>query len=260
MKKNLYFRTTVRRDNLLSNFIMDAALKCASYPRVLLEVFIRRNFGVRYFSLATVLFVAVLLALMPVLGHKLPSFGHQDYDGGRDSSGDFWLHHGSWYLFLVAFLYTSFKRWMEIQYKPGVYDFARVTTYSGDIHPRFFTLHPLGQKPSVRAVEIFYEPAVFFVAGLVLWFFGQKLGVLFMVSSIFYGLSYAGAYKKGDDFVMDKIDEMILNEEYEDAFVNGNYNNARGARYYISRPNDAYLRQRLKDAIIVDGSDTAIAE
>jgi hypothetical protein len=149
---------------------------------------------------------------------------------------------------------------VEIQYKPGVFDFARFSLYSGDIHPRFFALHPLGHKLSVRAVEIFYEPAVFFVAGLVLWFLGQKLGVLFMVSSVLYGLSYAGAYKKGDNFVLDKIDVIILNEEYEDAFVNGNYNNARGARYYISKPNDAYLRQRLKNAIIVDDSDTAVAE
>lgn len=258
--KNLYFRTTMRRDNVLSNFIMETALKCASYPRVLIEVFIRRNFGARYFSVGTVLFVAVLLAVMPVIGDRLSLLVHQDYYSGRDSSVDFWLHWGSWYLYLVAFLYTSFRRWVEIQYKPGVFDFARFSLYSGDIHPRFFTLHPLGQRPSIRAVEIFYEPAVFFVAGLVLWFLGQKLGVLLMVSSVFYGLSYAGAYKKGDDFVMDKIDEMILNEEYEDAFVNGNYNNARGARYYISKPNDAYLRQRLKGSIIVDGSDTAIAE
>ena len=260
MKKNLYFRTSVRRDNLLSNLIMDTALKCASYPRVLIEVFIRRNFGVRYFSVGTVIFVAVLLAVIPVIGDRLSHLVHQEYYGGSHSSADFWLHYGTWYLYLAAFLYFSFRRWVEIQYKPGVFDFARYGLYSGDIHPRFFTLHPLGHKPSVRAVEIFYEPAIFFLAGLVLWFLGQKLGVLLMVSSVFYGLSYAGAYKKGDDFVMAKIDEMILNEEYEDAFVNGNYNNARGARYYISRPNDAYLRQRLKDAIIVDGSDTSIAE
>ena len=260
MKKNLYFRTTVRRDNVLSNFILDTAFKCACYPRVLLEVFIRRNFGTRYFSVGTVLFAAILLAVIPVIGGRLSFLGRHDYYSSLDSSTLFWLHYGSWYLFLVAFLYASFKRWIEIQYKPGVYDFARVTTYSGDIHPRFFTLHPLGYKPSVRAVECVYEPLVFFAFGLVLWFLGQKLGVLFMVSSVFYGLSYAGAYKKGDDFVMDKIDEMILNEEYEDAFVNNNYNNARGGRYTISRPDDKELRQRLKDAIIVDGSDSAVAE
>jgi hypothetical protein len=260
MEKNLYFRTAVRRDNVLSRTILNLALKCASFPRALIEVFIRQDMGLRYFSVGTVLFLAIVLGVFPLIGDQLGRI-NQSYPGSTDGASSFWLHYGSWYLYLVAFLYFSWKRWAEIRLKPGVFDNAKYTLYEGDIHPRFFMLHPLGQKPSIRSVEVYYEPGVFFVLGLVLWWLlGQPLGLLLMIVSVLYGLSYAGAYKQGNDFIMDKMDEMILNEEYEDAFVNGNHNNSRGARYHISRPTNAELRELLRDSIIVEGSDTATAE
>jgi len=55
--------------------------------------------------------------------------------------------------------------------------------------------------------------------------------MLFMVCSIFYSLSYFAAYKKADDFILDQLDEMIMGEEMEDAFVDDNYNNERGCGF-----------------------------
>jgi hypothetical protein len=71
------------------------------------------------------------------------------------------------------------------------------------------------------------------------------------VSSIFYSIGYLAAYKNGDNFVMDKIDEMILNEELEDAFVNDkDASETRGVRFYARKPNGEDLRRRVADAFM----------
>jgi hypothetical protein len=256
MEKNLYWRTAVRRNNFMSFFILDTAFKLASPARILIEVFIRRNFGRRYWSSGMVLFASVCLAIFPVMRYKI---GGLSYRGSYDNNlSDFWLHYTTYYLFLLAFLRASWFRWKEVKRFSGVFDVEFFTLYSGDIHPRFFGMHPLGRKPSVRSVEVYYEPGVFFLAGLVLWLLSQPLGMLLMIVSVLYGLSYAAAYKQGNDFIDDKNDEMILNEQYENAFVMGDYNDRRGARYYISRPLPEELRRKMKDQII-DGDDDAAA-
>src|SRR5580698_10190152 len=71
MKKNLYYRDTLRRENMLKVFILSLFSLFASYPRLLLEVFIRKNFGARYFKLSSALTVAFLLAFVPYLWVKI---------------------------------------------------------------------------------------------------------------------------------------------------------------------------------------------
>ena len=53
MTKNLYYRTVFMRVNSIKEIILGFFLAIASYPRMLLEVFTRKNMGERYFSLAT---------------------------------------------------------------------------------------------------------------------------------------------------------------------------------------------------------------
>jgi len=270
MKKNLYLRQCLRRENHLKNFIFDTAMSLASYPRLVLEAFIRPNQGYRYFRLTANLSVAFILAIVPLVAHKLPSLSDfsanytslDDYNDAHAFGWSFMMHYGSWYLLLVAFLVFTRKRWREVRRNPGVFDFALFTLYSGDINARFFDLHPLGGRVSIRAVECIYEPAVIFVLGIVLSFLGQRVGPLLMVSSVVYGLSYAAAYKRGDDFIMDKIDEIILNEEHENTFINDNYS-VRGVRYQLDKPADINLRRKLTDSFIVDdrsGEEITFAE
>lgn len=253
-----YFRQCVRRKNHVKNFTFDAAMKVASYPKLLLECFIRSKFGVRYFSLAANLTVAFILAVLPVIAHKLPFLADfnanynsfDEYNEAHSLGLSFWLHYGTWYVFLCAFLYFTWKRWQEIRHKPGIFDTSRYSLSTGFINEFFFRFHPAGLRPSVRSVETFYEPVVFFLAGLVLSFLGQRIGSLLMVSSVFYSLSYLGAYWKGDNFFLDQTDQRILSRQYEDAFINGNYNNAQGVRYYMSRPGDPDLCRELKGSIV----------
>ena len=255
MKKNIYYRRVLRRENKLQNAIFDFFLKFCSYYRLVLEVFIRKNFGVRYFSMASVVTVGMFLLFLPIGLRLLPFPTHYNSmaDYTADQGWHFWVRYAAWYLFTFAFFYFAWQRRKEIRRNPSVFDFGKFSLYSGDIDPRFFNLHPFGKKPTIRQVETLFEPALFFAAGGALWLIGQKLGVLLMTCSVFYGLGYAGAYKKGDDFVMDKIDEMILNEDLEDVFVNDVVNSERGVRFYADKPDDKTLRRKLADAMVEDG-------
>jgi len=259
MKKNLYFREQVRRENHIKNFIYDTAMSLASYPKACLEVFIRSNPGERYFSLAANLSVAFILIVLPLGLHKLPflsDFGanynsFQEYNEAHAFGWSFLWHYASWYAYIVVFLIFTRRRWLEVRRNPGVFDFTKYTKYAGNIDLRFFNFHPLGLQPSIRSVECIYEPAAFFVAGIALSLLGQRIGAMLMVSSIVYGLSYAALYKQGDNFIMDKIDEQIINEGFEDTFVKDHFNDPRG-RFHMDKPRDENLRRKLRDSIIVD--------
>lgn len=269
MQKNLYFRTMYRRRNLFKERILDLFDGFASYPKLTLEVFIRKNFGERYINVASVVTVGMILLILPVVAHSLAYFpgifmrstgiggygGYQDYS----SSGiraSFWNKYTSWYLFLAGFLFMAVKRLKEVKRNPSVFDFERFSLYSGDIHPFFFHLPLSKARPDVRQVEILYEPAPFFLAGIVLWLLGQSLGWLLVIGSITYSVSYAAAYKRGDDLVGDTIDQMILNEEMEAAFVDGlDASETRGVRLYLRKPTDKDLRRKLASAMVEEGDD-----
>lgn len=253
MKKNSYFRKVLRRQNLVQNFIFSFFLGIASYPRLVLEVYLRKNFGQRYFSLASALTVAVILILLPVAADSI--FKTRFYESGHQLS--FWGKYLSWYIFTGGFLFFSFLRWREIERSPSVFEFGRFSLHSGDINPIFYQIKPFGKKINVRSIETIFEPLIFFVLGFILSYFGQKVGILLMTSSILYGFSYAGAYRIGDDFVMDKIDEIIMNEELEKAFVDDlPSDKTRGVRFYTDKPESKQLRQKLSESFLENEETT----
>lgn len=258
MKKNLYFRQVYRRENVLKDFIYAAFYKLASYPRMLIEVFIRRNFGQRYFSPATAVTIMVVLFLWPVMVYRIfQSNGRLLSDLGIEEPNWLWAYSG-WYLLLVAFGYFAYLRYKEIKQNPSVFDFGRFSLCTGDIHPLFYKLKIFGKTPSIRKIEIWCEPALFFLIGLLLGLTGQRVGGLLMDCSILYALSYAAAYKQGDDFVMDKIDETIMNEELENAFVNdATSDNTRGVRFYSHKPDAKSLRRKVAESMIENSANSS---
>lgn len=102
---------------------------------------------------------------------------------------------------------------------PTVFNFERYSLSAGIIHPKFYEISAFGVKGNRRMIEVFLEPALFFLIGVVLWIIGQWLGILLVYASLWYRSSYIHAYAVGDHFVMDKIDEMICNEELKRNFV-----------------------------------------
>ena len=65
MKKSLYYEHVFRRTNAIKEFIYSFFLAIASWPRLLLEVFLRRNMGERYFSFSTAVILLLILCWLP---------------------------------------------------------------------------------------------------------------------------------------------------------------------------------------------------
>jgi hypothetical protein len=254
MKKNLYYRTVFKRSNAFKEGLLAFFLAFCSWPRLLLEVFIRKNFGERYFSLSAVMTVGGILALLPLIYLETMSRAFRSSEGMT-----FIGHFTTWYVYLAGFLYVSFQRYEEVKHLPSVFDFGRFSLSTGEIHPWFLDLRFSGEPATIRTIEIWLEPLGFAMGGFLLWAFGQPIGLVILISSIFYSLSYAGAYHQGDHFIMDKIDEMICNEEMVSSFVEGrDASETRGVSFYGRRPADPDTRRKLVDSFMEEDAVEAV--
>lgn len=239
MKKNLYFRNTVQRQNVLREFILSAFLMLSAYPRLMIEVFIRKDFGERYFKISSAITAFVIFAGAPFL---LQWFE----DTGEEETRSTVAGNQILYIYLGLFILFSIKRYLETRRNPSVFDTEKYSLYGGTIHPVFEKVRIRGKKPSIRLIETVLEPIPFFIAGVILWMLNQSLGILLVTSSIFYSLSYVALYDRGDNYVMDMLDQMILNEMLEDAFVKDkDPSQTKGVRTLGRKPADEDIRREV---------------
>ncbi|HTN46357.1 MAG TPA: hypothetical protein VL098_08430 [Flavipsychrobacter sp.] len=241
MKKNIYYRSVLSRRNILQEAIMAFFLGIASFPRLILEVFYRRNMGERYFTLASAITVALILFFLPRLS---PSTAFMD-------TGTLILNNKLWYLFLAAFCYFSFLRYREVKRNPSVFDLASYTKKDGELLPIFWKT-----KFDIRQLEIYIEPLPALVLGFLLLLVQQyMLGLLFTVCALIYSISKAAQYMQGDHFVMDKIDERLCNEDLRDTFLH-NKKPKYGFKFRHEIPEDLGMRADLYDSFF-EGEDDA---
>lgn len=275
-KENLYFKFVYQYKSKKGEKSLGIILSLLSYPRTLLEVFIRKNMGERYFSIGQTIFIFLVLAFLPY--YLAPMFNAASYLKDTYNIG-LWSYKGnewglilssstrdqffenldiklpytiarftSWYIFLVLFLIASRKRQLEINHLPSVLDGGRSTVYSGDIHPLFINFRWQGNAFDIRRIETFLEPLFFFISGLVLVIFGQVIGYVLIISSFAYRFNAHINYKLGDEFIMDLMDTQLFNEEKYEVFVERNeINNSRGVRYYGRKPADKETRRQLAE-------------
>ncbi|WP_276366255.1 hypothetical protein [Chryseolinea sp. H1M3-3] len=86
------------------------------------------------------------------------------------------------------------------------------------------------------------------------------VGLLLIVCALLYRLSYIGVYRLGDDFVMDKIDEMISNEQLFDSFIDDkDAEETKGFRFYGRKPESGEFRRTLVESFIEDDEETFVA-
>ncbi|MBO0950587.1 hypothetical protein [Fibrella forsythiae] len=243
-----YFKTMYRRRNVIKEALLAFFLGLSSWPRMLLEVPIRRNFGERYFKFSTAVIITVILALTPISWIE----GTRRFYGGSNGSA-FLGSYLTWYAYLAYFFYCALQRREEIKRLPGVFDFARFSLSTGLINRFFYEFEINGRRFSVRTIETVLEPSLFFIAGMVLWFSTQPIGFVLLICSIFYSFSYIAAYTEGDNFLMDKIDERICNEELVNAFINDTSpEESRGFNFYGRRPADPDARRQMANLFVAD--------
>jgi hypothetical protein len=248
MKKILSYRATMSRHQAIRGTIDLVVLAFSSWPRLLLEVFFRRDFGERYFSFSSAVMVTLVLAYYPIIKDTgvLSFFGRGYHYGEQSGIGEIIRQNLLWYGYLVAFMIMAYRRRQELQRVPGHFDMARYSLSTGVIDRRFFDIEFGGKEVTVRTVETLLEPALFFFIGLLLWFFGQPLGKLFVLCSIIYSLSYQAMYRLGDEYLLDLIDKRIVNENLSNVFVDGeDASEAQGLRFYGRIPADPNFRKEL---------------
>lgn len=257
MKRNLYYRIVFQRRNIIKDIILNVFLMLASGPRLLLEVFTRTKFGERYFSFSMAIILTVLLGFYPIVISKLTNFNSYYYEG--EASGISLGKYFTWYAYLGLFMYQCFKRREEIKREPSVFDFARFSLSTGVVNPIFYEFKIGGNIPNPRQIAILLEPAVFLAIGIILALFQQPIGYLLIFCSIVYSLSWKAAYYKGDEFVMDKIDELIANEEMVNSFVHGRKpEETRGFDPYGKRPENEEFRRKVAESFFDDDDDEPV--
>ncbi len=233
MEKTFHYSSQFMRQNFLKRFIYATFYSICSYPRLLIEVFIRRNMGERYFSLVYCITAAVVLGGIPFLWPSLRLFGTVFI------LTRFW----SWYAFLTAFLVFSGKRHLEVKHKPGVFQLAKYSKSRGEDSPFFDRFFIFFKTTNLRLLDIVFEPMMPFAAGLFLLLIGQTpLGWLLVGCSIIYSLSMAAGYYYGDQMVMDILDKIILNEERAESFRT-NTPPKRGVGFHPDLPDLQSLRE-----------------
>ena len=245
------FKQHFQRSSRLNETSLAIIMNLTSLPKLVIESFIRSNMGERYFSRFTALMIALTLFALP----SIPAVNYL-FNGGYSNS---MMPFITWYIFAAAFLGFSIKRWLEIRNGPSAFDLEKYSLYSGDILPFYYNLiYKLGLSEKTNAkllvgwdtrrIEIYLEPASFFIPGVLLILMGQMVGFLIMFCSICYWMNSAICYKFGDDFILDTLDSMIINEEMS-AFSSGKHeSNTKGFRLQARKPSSEAIREKVVDA------------
>lgn len=215
-----------RRTNGIKEFIFGMAISLCSWPRLLIEVILRRDMGSRYFSSSACVMIAVVMLCMP--------FGMNNIGFYREEDRSFWMtiiRNMSCYIFTVVFLYCAWQRRKEIKSKPTM-DFKHFSLAVGE------SIFGGGYAPN-KTVYTIYEPFAYIVVGAALCIFKQMLGPVFIIVAVIHSLSYFGSYYLATNAIMDRIDQWILQQEFPRAYKDElKISDTRGFQAFGDRPND----------------------
>lgn len=231
MKAAIYQKAMMRRQNPIAEHIINFIYNLTTVPKLTLEVFIRRNFGERYFSFAMGIITCIVLSVLP---YFFPTTDKYPFSIIQMIGANL-----LWYGYVGALVTVLIIRKREIAREPSVFDFAKYSLYQGK-HIDWFAKTILMQIPRItpRMIDKVIDPGFFLLVGLLAMLLGSPfLGVWIIFSSLCYHLSNAIAYHQGDHFIMDLIDITITAEELEKSIVyNMSPEETRGFSVYGRRP------------------------
>ncbi len=165
----------------------------------------------------------------------------------------------TYYIFLVAYAIMSVVRYMEIRREPSVFDFAKFSLSTGLPHPFFKQIKIGGKTPTLRTIEVYYEPLLCFLIAVPLAFLGQPVSLVIIFCSICYFLFNMLAAIQGDHFVMDKIDEIICNQELSQTFIQDLEVSPRQVPFYGKKPTSEQLRNAFAEQVLANDEEEDVA-
>lgn len=221
----------------------------ASIPARIVEIFMRRNFGERYFSWEIPMLIFVLLIAPYIV---------QIYIGYPGSSPFTFLHA----LLCLAIPYATYKRHKEVKRSTDTFDDTVYSYYSGDqlkMWDKVRAKYPKLKADYVR-VERYYEGAVFILIGFVALLipFTMVIGVTMMVAGISYIIKVYYRYQMGRSYILDMIDKKIINEQMYDTFVNENPpDKTQGFQWSGPKPGSRDVREKIYEQMLEEEDDKA---
>lgn len=213
----------------------------ATWTTHLIEVFTRKDFGIRHFNLGVSLRLALLLSVVPIfpllLMPAMPEVeipkAAQEFLGDADELPatppiDL-VPYIAWYIFVACFVAMSLRHWLAQRKRPLIFDEPRHTRYAGTPHKWFFKIKLPWLKPGdeipeldkvfeeaehqdarqLYLIECWYEPALFMMPGIVLFLIGQNLGLLMVATAILYSGHSHSSYWIGRQAVYNTYDQLI---------------------------------------------------
>ena len=191
------YKLVLNRQNLWKPVLQDIILTLSSYPSLLVEVFTRKQFGERYFSLSSaftaVAFVMIFFVLLP--GWQVPLLNELGFDIRYSDVRGWSVDKAVTLMFIAAMLIISFYHKRDIKQHGQTLNSERYSKSSGiafnywyDFHgyfPRWITDRiPMDEMSLTR----FYQPVTAMVIGLplVILPFTRSVGFILIGSGAFY--------------------------------------------------------------------------
>ena len=198
-----FYKLMHERRNILTDIIFKLFMSFSSYPKLILEVFVRRQMGHRYFNTASFLSVLAILSFLPDWWHTLFA-SSRGWRHSQDQGEGFVL----WYVFVIAYFVFGIMRVVEINRRLKARNYDIMTLSGGRSLDFFANLKVFGKYLTPPQIAIFAEPLPFFLGGLLLHLFGEHIGTVLMFCSICCAFAKAGEYKVGNDFFWDILDKI----------------------------------------------------
>ena len=261
MKNSKSFHLVLTRKNLLRPFLHALVLAFSSWPALVIEIFTRRKFGERYFSLGScftalgiVLFLTVWYTDWQVWLWRGMGYAVQYSDvRGWNASKIVML------VFAAVALIISFRHKREIKRQGQTLDMERFSQSGGigcNYWYRLYETLPawLADRYPMHEVNLqrYYEPVAAIIAGLIctLLPFTRILGLVLIICGVFYYWRSAVSYAQGRHLILDMIDDLILTRETETVFVDDAPPEEHSGVFVMApRPKDRDMRQALYDAM-----------
>lgn len=238
--KQTIFRTmTAGRKSAVTEMAGDLIFMLSSYPSYIVEAFMRKKFGERYFTFSVAVIIAFAM-LYPYLflGDKV-----------REVLGF------PWFVFTLIFLYKSIRHRFEFRRFSMTYNFDRYSYTDGEIFDFWYDLigtKLLGLTVTRYRILTLFEPAIPISIGLFLMLlpFTRAVGILIFISGLFfcYRSIMKAFFARGH--VLDTIDEQIVARYKHDVIMEEKPKSQTGGiSFPIELPKSKDLRQDLVDSI-----------